>query len=92
MNGSYSLMSEALSLGKPVLAEPVQKQFEQILNALLLEKAGFGMMTNRISKEDISLFMRKIPAYKAAIAKKKWQRADGANEAARVIEEVVAGG
>mgnify|MGYP001568507949 FL=1 len=58
-NGGYSLMSEALMLGKPVLSEPVGKQFEQQLNALLLEKEGFGQRTEHIGAMQISSFLLK---------------------------------
>ena len=42
-SGGFTLMSEAVYLHRPVLAEPVGKQFEQILNARYLESLGYGM-------------------------------------------------
>jgi uncharacterized protein (TIGR00661 family) len=36
----FSLVTEALHLGKPYLAVPVQHQFEQIFNAYWLDKMG----------------------------------------------------
>ena len=41
-NGGYTLMSEALFLGKPVFSIPVAWQFEQWLNARHLEDLGYG--------------------------------------------------
>jgi uncharacterized protein (TIGR00661 family) len=42
-NGGYTLISESLFLGKPVLSVPVAGQFEQWINAYFLQKLGFGM-------------------------------------------------
>jgi uncharacterized protein (TIGR00661 family) len=39
-NAGFSLVSEALHLGKPYLAFPVQNQFEQIFNAHYLAQTG----------------------------------------------------
>src|SRR6201984_863103 len=41
-NAGFSLVTEALHLGKPYLAVPVSHQFEQIFNAYWLGKAGYG--------------------------------------------------
>jgi uncharacterized protein (TIGR00661 family) len=41
-NGGYTLISESLFLGKPVLSVPVEGQFEQWINAHFLEQLGFG--------------------------------------------------
>ena len=41
-NAGFSLVSEALYLGKPYLAMPVQNQFEQTFNAYYLDKLGYG--------------------------------------------------
>ena len=40
--GSHTLLSEALYLGKPVLSFPITSAFEQFLNALYLERLGYG--------------------------------------------------
>ena len=41
-NGGYTTLSEALSLGKPVLSVPIPRQGEQQLNAAYLERLGLG--------------------------------------------------
>ena len=41
--GGFTLMGEAVFLGKPMLAVPLAGQFEQLLNARYLEREGFGM-------------------------------------------------
>ncbi len=72
MNGGYSLMSEAIVLGKPVLSEPVRKQFEQDLNARLLEREGFGQRTPQIGAMQITSFLlKKFKTYQGPIGNKK---------------------
>lgn len=41
--GGFTLMGEAVYLHKPMLAIPLGKQFEQVMNARYLEQTGFGM-------------------------------------------------
>lgn len=40
--GGFTLMGEAVFLHKPMLAVPLARQFEQILNARYLEREGYG--------------------------------------------------
>ena len=62
-NGSFSLMTEALYLNKPVLTIPVKKQFEQIINAIYLEKAGYGVHLERTNKIQMELFLSNLHRY-----------------------------
>ena len=41
-NGSHTVISEALYLGKPVFAFPIHMAFEQFFNAYMLKKLGYG--------------------------------------------------
>ncbi|MGZ7043820.1 MAG: MJ1255/VC2487 family glycosyltransferase [Methanobacterium sp.] len=63
-NGGFTLMSESLYLGKPVYAIPVERQFEQTLNALYLEKLGYGEFHEQISKESFEEFVSKLDSYR----------------------------
>jgi len=56
-NAGFSLVSEALHLGKPYLAVPVEKQFEQIFNAYYLEKTGYGAWWEELNRERIESFL-----------------------------------
>ena len=40
--GGFTLMSESVYLHKPMLSVPLAGQFEQVLNALYLQKLGYG--------------------------------------------------
>jgi uncharacterized protein (TIGR00661 family) len=67
-NSGFSLVSEALHLGKPYLAVPVSHQFEQIFNAYWLEKSGFGAYWEELNKERVESFLYNLPHYREALA------------------------
>src|SRR3989338_9508081 len=41
-NGGFTLISESLYLGKPILVVPIKKHFEQVLNSLYIQEKKFG--------------------------------------------------
>ncbi|MBZ4375278.1 teichoic acid biosynthesis protein [Corallococcus interemptor] len=65
--GGYTLMSEAVYLHKPVLSIPVGGQFEQVLNALYLEKLGYGMYVKDLSLDALRTFLARVPACAEAL-------------------------
>ncbi|MDY9922532.1 MJ1255/VC2487 family glycosyltransferase [Methanobacterium sp.] len=66
-NGGFTLISEALYLGKPVLSVPVKKQFEQILNALYMDRLGYGEFHEDLDRDDIENFLSKLEEYRKNI-------------------------
>jgi len=66
-NGGFTLISEALYLGKPVLSVPVKKQFEQTLNAIYLDQLGYGEFHEEIKREDIQRFLSRSDEYRKNI-------------------------
>jgi uncharacterized protein (TIGR00661 family) len=62
-NAGFSLVSEALHLGKPYLAVPVQNQFEQTFNAYYVGKMGYGAFWEDLTKEKIESFLFNLPLY-----------------------------
>ncbi|MCS7081804.1 MAG: glycosyltransferase family protein [Bacteroidota bacterium] len=68
----FTLISEALYLGKPLLALPNRGIFEQTLNAWQLAQAGFGaaVVGRDPTLEDISGFLARWAAYKSAIQRR----------------------
>jgi len=56
-NAGFSLVTEALYLGKPYLAIPVEHQFEQIFNAYWLSKLGYGAYWDELNKERVESFL-----------------------------------
>jgi uncharacterized protein (TIGR00661 family) len=62
-NAGFSLVSEALHLGKPYLAIPVKNQFEQTFNAYYVDKLGYGAWWEDVGKEQIESFLFNLPYY-----------------------------
>jgi uncharacterized protein (TIGR00661 family) len=65
--GGYSLMGEAVYLGKPVYSIPLVGQFEQTLNALYLQKLGYGEYHETIDGDRVARFLERTPDYKRAL-------------------------
>ena len=65
----FSLMGEAIYLNKPYLALPLKGQFEQVLNALFLKKAGFGDYSEELTEKDVVYFLHKLNDYKNKLKK-----------------------
>jgi uncharacterized protein (TIGR00661 family) len=68
-NAGFSLISEALYLGKPYLAVPVKSQFEQIFNAYYIEKTGYGAYWEKLEKEKVDSFLFNLDVYRDNLAK-----------------------
>jgi uncharacterized protein (TIGR00661 family) len=68
VNGGHSTMVEAIALGKPVLSEPIQKQFEQQANAIGLEQMGIGQGVRKMSTEAIVAFAARAPELQKRVA------------------------
>lgn len=66
-NGGFSLISEALYLEKPIYSIPVKKQFEQILNALYLDKLEYGEFHDDLDRESIEKFLSNLEYYREKI-------------------------
>jgi len=66
-NSGFSLVTEALHLGKPYLAVPVSHQFEQIFNAYWLQQSGYGTWWDQLNRERIDSFLFNLPHYREAL-------------------------
>lgn len=58
--GGYTLMSEAVYLRKPMLSVPIGGQFEQVLNALYLEKLNYGMHATALDGQVLGEFLERV--------------------------------
>ncbi|MBZ5657377.1 MAG: glycosyltransferase [Acidobacteriia bacterium] len=67
-NAGFSLVTEALHLGKPYLAIPVAHQFEQVFNAYWLQKAGYGVYWEGLNKERVESFLYNLPHFREKLA------------------------
>jgi uncharacterized protein (TIGR00661 family) len=61
--GGFSLMGEAVYLGKPVLSVPLVGQFEQTLNALELSKLGYGEYHAQLEEKTVGSFLERESEY-----------------------------
>jgi len=68
-SAGFTLMGEAVYLHKPMLAEPVAKQFEQILNARYLEKEGYGLCAEEITAAKLSEFLDRLPEFERNLSR-----------------------
>jgi uncharacterized protein (TIGR00661 family) len=66
--GGFSLLSEAVFLHKPVLSVPVERQFEQVLNALYLQDLGYGTRARRLDDDALESFLARVPEHTRALA------------------------
>lgn len=65
----FTLTSEALFLGKPLLVVPNRGVFEQTINALFLEREGLGaaVVDRPIAARDVEVFLKARHAYEARL-------------------------
>ena len=85
--GGFTLMGEAVYLHRPMLAEPVAKQFEQILNARYLEKEGYGLSAEEITEAKLREFLDRLPEFEKNLAR---YSQDGNNHLLAKLDEVLA--
>ncbi len=66
--GGFSLLSEAVYLGKPALSVPLQGQFEQLMNARYLERERFGMCATHVTSEVLDAFIGRLDEFDESLA------------------------
>jgi uncharacterized protein (TIGR00661 family) len=66
--GGFTLMSECVYLRKPMLSMPIGGQFEQTLNALYLEREGYGKYARALDSATLSAFLDAIPGCEERLA------------------------
>ncbi len=86
--GGFTLLSEAVSLGKPILSIPLGGQFEQVMNARYVEKLGFGTVAARATPETLADFVRSADRYAEAVAA---YHQDGNTLALAALDRLLAG-
>lgn len=84
----FTLISEALYLGKPLLVVPNHGIFEQTLNALFLQREGLGraVLDCPLSPHDVKDFLKQRDAYRARHS--EYERC-GNHQAIECIEDML---
>lgn len=92
-SAGFELPSEAISLGKKLLAEPVRQQMEQQSNALALQALGYATTTDTLTQQIIRHWLDQpkpaplhYPDVAQAIA--RWMVEDGAQNLAQLSEDL----
>jgi uncharacterized protein (TIGR00661 family) len=70
-NGGFSFISEAVYLKKPVYSFPINKQFEQWMNAAYIDKLGYGKHCNSLNAVDLKSFLKDLSLYTKELANYK---------------------
>lgn len=60
-------MSEAVSLGVPMLAVPIENQYEQELNARYLQELGYGSWTRKLGLSVLAEFLERTAEFEKAL-------------------------
>lgn len=58
-----SLMCECIYLKKPYLAIPINRQVEQVINGEYLDRLGYGLSTETLTKKALDEFLERLPVY-----------------------------
>jgi uncharacterized protein (TIGR00661 family) len=88
-NGGFSLLSEALSLRKPILSIPVQGHCEQLINAHYLQKLNYGLMAHTASHAVLKTFFARLRRYREALkALPRWNPSRELKAIEGVVEHV----
>ena len=67
--GGFTLMGEAVYLRKPMLAVPMLRQFEQVMNAMYLEDVGYGQYAKTLDDPStVTRFLAAVPACEEKLA------------------------
>ncbi len=85
--GSFTLMSEAVYLHKPMLSVPVKKQFEQVLNGRYLEKVGYGLTGDEVTGPLLGALLERAPEFERNLSR---YAQDGNAETLARLDEVLA--
>jgi len=82
----FTLMSECIYLGKPLLAVPFGAHFEQILNANYLEMMGYGQRCRAFEPGTVEGFLKAAPSYKHRLS---MFRHDGNRELLQAVSSAI---
>jgi uncharacterized protein (TIGR00661 family) len=83
--GGFTLMGEAVYLHKPMLAIPLARQFEQVLNARYLQHEGYGRHAESLDdSKHVNEFFEALPSCEEKLAH---YTQDGNTEIMRAIDE-----
>jgi len=63
----FSLIADAIFLGKPYFGVPLRRQFELVYNARFLARSGFGDYSESPTREQLAGFLGDLPRYRSQL-------------------------
>jgi uncharacterized protein (TIGR00661 family) len=78
----FTLINDAIYLGKPMLILPIKKHFEQILNAVYVKENKYGEMYTDLRSFQIKKFLRRLGRY-------KWSRPEYGTDIYQVLDRAI---
>jgi len=63
LNGGFTVLGEAIYLKKPIISLPLHGDFEQTLNAILLDRANYGIFLPKVDLERVEKFFDNLDFY-----------------------------
>lgn len=67
-SAGFTLMGECVVMGKPLLAVPLEGQFEQVFNARYLAHLGYGATAERVDAASLGAFLERTGEFAGALA------------------------
>jgi uncharacterized protein (TIGR00661 family) len=86
-SGGFTLMGEAVYLHRPMLAIPIARQIEQVVNARYLEAEGYGLGADEITEARLHEFIERLPDFERRLA---GYRQDGNTDLLGALEQGLA--
>jgi uncharacterized protein (TIGR00661 family) len=68
-NAGFTLISEAVTLKKPIYSIPVKRQIEQEINGHYIAKSGYGLYSKEINSSDLRHFLDNLTKYRKELSK-----------------------
>ena len=66
----FSLIADAIFLGKPYFGVPLRRQFEQVYNAQFLARSGFGEYSEAPTREQLARFLGELQHFQARLGRR----------------------
>ena len=82
----FTLISESLALGKPMMVIPIKSQYEQNMNGHYIKELGYGTYARNLEFGGLKTFIDHIPEYKKNLKRYKSQ---GNKELFSVLDEIL---
>lgn len=88
--GGFSLLGEAVYLGKPILSVPIKGQFEQLMNSRYIEREGYGHSAEAVDRAVLDRFIESLDQEREML--NGYPREGNADAIDTIVETVIVAG